>query len=156
MPPKNCLQNNSIDLMEFPRLVQKYFEKYLELLQGTGCKPCTQKVEKHLKWLQGARLVYGRFLKSSWGGVLINPVNKTKFFYTFKLAKKYENKLKIKNFKSNGGGGRGVSMNTHWIFKILNKIYNKVYFYFIGYLSNIHLTAEKKSLFSTVLILYNQ
>ena len=41
-------------------------------------------------------------------------------------------------------------MNTQWIFKILNKIYNKVYFYFIGFLSNIHLTAEKKSLFSTL------
>ena len=69
MSQKNCLQNNSIDLMEFPSLAQKYFEKCLELLQGAGCKPCTKKVEKHLKWLQGARLAYGQFLKSSWGGL---------------------------------------------------------------------------------------
>jgi len=42
------------------------------------CKPCAQKVENHLQWLQGARLAYWQILKSSWGWVLINPGAQTK------------------------------------------------------------------------------
>ena len=74
MTPKNCLQNNSIDLMQFPSLSHKNFEKRLELMPGARCKPCTQKVCKAPQVAARCEAcIWAIFEKLLGGGVLINP-----------------------------------------------------------------------------------